>query len=295
MKEAAMDKPRNRQKRQGETGTRAQRLRSGATRVHGGEMAGTRFVAGLTFHNRSINEGVTHEHLCRHVSQPVPSHGARRKRAGSTTSRSGGVWKIRTSRTRTTDACSLPARWRGIRCEGSSGRAHHSGASGAGYGSLKIKRSAISRLLRLQGVIAPAGERPNVLIGEVQSGQDKRPRRVAGVVDIGGVCAEQAGGVLGFGGVAHSRLRFRGAALVLRGRAAGHQCIPRNNATCEALNLAAVVRLPRPLCAREMPSGLPFADRLAADLKPCGQGAKADRVDCLGDGVRVHAQSLTDC
>lgn len=34
---AAMHRPHNRQMRQGETGTRAQRLRSGATRVHGGE------------------------------------------------------------------------------------------------------------------------------------------------------------------------------------------------------------------------------------------------------------------
>lgn len=33
----AMHRPHNRQMRQGETGTRAQRLRSGATRVHGGE------------------------------------------------------------------------------------------------------------------------------------------------------------------------------------------------------------------------------------------------------------------
>lgn len=37
MKEAAMHRPRNRQLQQGGTGTRAQRLRSGATRVHGGE------------------------------------------------------------------------------------------------------------------------------------------------------------------------------------------------------------------------------------------------------------------
>lgn len=37
MKEAAMNRPHNRQLQQGGTGTRAQRLRSGATRVHGGE------------------------------------------------------------------------------------------------------------------------------------------------------------------------------------------------------------------------------------------------------------------
>lgn len=126
---------------------------------HGGdslrvEMVGTRLMAGLTFHNRSINEGVTHENLCRHVSQPRPSHCSRRKRAGSTTSRSGGVWKIRTSRTRTTDARSLPTRWSGIRCEGPSGRAHHSVASGAGHGSLKIRRFAISRPLYGWGAFA---------------------------------------------------------------------------------------------------------------------------------------------
>lgn len=37
-KRTAMNKPRNRQKRQGGTGTRA--LRNGATRVHGGEHGG---------------------------------------------------------------------------------------------------------------------------------------------------------------------------------------------------------------------------------------------------------------
>lgn len=45
MKEAAMHRPHNRQSRQGGTGTRAQRLRSGATRVHGGEH-GSRLLLG---------------------------------------------------------------------------------------------------------------------------------------------------------------------------------------------------------------------------------------------------------